>query len=88
MSNLNSPENAPYGIDAIATDATALSAPASNTDVDPVGRTFIVLTDGVVSVTTVAGSTVTFTAKAGMHPPLAITEVLAATTADLLIFQL
>lgn len=75
---------APYGPTAPATNMVAVSAPASDTA--QVGRAFMVLTAGTVSVTTEDGDDVTFDATAGMVVTCAITDILAATTSDLLIY--
>ena len=79
-------DKAPYGTSAPAVTMTALSAPASDTPV--VGRGFTCLTAGVVSVVTEADDTVTFTVTTpGLYVGCAIKQVLAATTADLLVYQ-
>lgn len=73
----------PYGPTAPGLDMVPVPNPAS--DVPLVGVAFHVLTAGVVSVTTEAGEDRTFTAAGPMFVPVAITAVLAATEADLLV---
>ncbi len=79
--------NAPYGPTAPSLDMVPLSAPASDTELTLTCRSFLVLTDGTVSVTTQAGEDRTLTATTGMMITCCITHVLAATTSDLLLFQ-
>jgi hypothetical protein len=79
--------NAPYGPTAPSLDMVPLEAPASDTALSLPCRSFLVLTDGTVSVTTAAGNDRTFTATSGMMVACCITHVLAATTADILLYQ-
>jgi len=87
MSSPLAPLGAPYGPSAPATDCLVLSAPASDTALDPPARSFKVLTNGTVSVTTLQGNDRTWAETAGTIVPLSITTVLAATTVDLLLFR-
>ncbi len=86
-------ENAPNGPMGAASDCVPLSAPSSDTTLASLSepsvangaRAFIVLTEGTVSVVTLAGETRTFAGLAGVTIPTGITSVLAATTSDLLL---
>lgn len=86
MSNFDS-VNAPNGSISPAIDIFPLSAPASDTALDIPARGFVILTDGTVSVTTAAGEDRTFTGLSGTTITCLITHVLAATTADLLLYR-
>ncbi len=81
-----SAQNAPYGPTASAQDVIPLAAPAADTAVEKPVRSFVALTAGVVSVTTQMGNDRTFNVPAGFLIPCCITHVLAATTADLLLY--
>jgi len=78
--------SAPYGPTAPALDMVPLAAPASDTELTLACRGFLVLTNGVVAVTTQAGNERSFTATAGLHIACCITDVMSETTADLLLY--
>ena len=79
-------ENAPYGPTASALDVVPLAAPASDTELTVPCRGFVVLTNGTVAVTTLAGNERSFAATAGMVVTVCITHVMSETTADLLLY--
>ena len=87
MTHPFSTASAPYGVSASAEDFTPLDAPSEDTAVPSPVRAFIVMTSGVVSVTTQKGTDRTFTASEGFMVPCCITHVLAATTADMLLLH-
>lgn len=83
-----SPSNAPYGANAPALDWYVLVAPSADAVLPSPGRAFTVVTAGVVSVRAQAGSPAqTFTAPVGLQVLGVISEVLEATTADLVIYS-
>lgn len=83
-----SPSNAPYGANAPALDWYIFTAPAADAVLATPGRAFTVVTAGTVSVRAQPGSPVqTFTAPVGLQVIGVVSEVLAATTADLIIYS-
>ncbi|KIC22502.1 spike base protein, RCAP_Rcc01079 family [Leisingera sp. ANG-Vp] len=86
MSNPLDSIGAPHGATAPARDIVPVSAPATDEALATPARSFLVLTSGTVSVTTLEGNDRTFDVEAGLHISCAITHVLAATTADILAY--
>lgn len=87
MTQLNAPEEAPYGPDVIATDCVDFNNPSGDQVLSNVGRSMLVLADGTLSVRTLAGNDRTFPVVAGMTINLAIQIVLDATTCHVLVYQ-
>lgn len=81
-----SAQNAPYGPTASAQDVIPLTAPTVDTPVEKPVRGFVALSAGTVSITTQMGHSRTFDVPAGLPVACCITHVLAATTADLLLY--